>query len=209
PAGLPAAPVADAENSERAAGADVASAAGVSEPRLASLFRRRVNYPRDCLVEAAEEAAGPSHFTAVPLAETSLEQVCLQPVPETDSLCLGKQTQPDKTESDTTIDDSFNQSQDDFSSQELVDLKLQMDDSDKECEEDAALLENDAMDSEPASGGMTKLYSVQQINNFLDVTKGLRKPKIESYFPDLKVFLLSGTMAMRKASFDELDKPKR
>ncbi len=65
------------------------------------------------------------------------------------------------------------------------------------------------MDSEPVSGGMTKLYSVQQINNFLDVTKGLRKPKIESYFPDLKVFLLSGTMAMRKASFDELDKPKR
>ncbi|KAI2645944.1 Universal stress protein A [Labeo rohita] len=75
--------------------------------------------------------------------------------------------------------------------------------------ERAALLENDTMDSEPASGGMTKLYSVQQINNFLDVTKGLRKPKIESYFPDLKVFLLSGTMAMRKASFDELDKPKR
>ncbi len=56
---------------------------------------------------------------------------------------------------------------------------------------------------------MTKLYYVQQINNFLDVTKGLRKPKIESNFPDLKMFLLSGTMAMRKASFDELDKPKR
>ncbi|KAL0202077.1 hypothetical protein M9458_000095, partial [Cirrhinus mrigala] len=160
PAGLPAAPVADAENSERAAGADVASAAGVSEPRVGEPFSAPGELPerlvlvasKDSLVEAAEEAAGPSHFTAVPLAETSLEQVCLQPVPETDSLCLGKQTQPDKTESDTTIDDSFNQSQDDFSSQELVDLKLQMDDSDKECEEDAALLENDTMDSEPASG---------------------------------------------------------
>ncbi len=70
-------------------------------------------------------------------------------------------------------------------------------------------MENDAMDSEPVFGGMPKLYSVQQINNFLDVTKGLRKPKIESHFPDLKMFLLSGTMVMRKASFDELDKPKR
>ncbi len=70
-------------------------------------------------------------------------------------------------------------------------------------------MENDAMDSEPVSGGMPKLHSVQQINNFLDVTKGLRKPKIESHFPDLKMFLLSGTMVMRKASFDELDKPKR
>ncbi len=90
-----------------------------------------------------------------------------------------------------------------------MDLKLQMDDSDKECEEDTEIMENDAMDSEPVSGGMTKLYSVQQINNFLDVTKGLCKPKIESHFPDLKMFLLSGTMAMRKASFDELDEPKR
>ncbi len=90
-----------------------------------------------------------------------------------------------------------------------MDLKLQMDDSDKECEEDTEIMENDAMDSEPVSEGMPKLYSVQQINNFLDVTKGLRKPKIESHFPDLKMFLLSGTMPMRKASFDELDKPKR
>ncbi len=68
-------------------------------------------------------------------------------------------------------------------------------------------MENDAMDSEPVFGGMPKLYSVQQINNFLDVTKGLRKPKIESHFPDLKMFLLSGTMVMRKASFDELTNP--
>ncbi len=60
----------------------------------------------------------------------------LQAVPVTDSLCFEKQKQPDKTESNTTTDDSFNQSQDDISSQELVDSKLQMDDSDKECEED-------------------------------------------------------------------------
>ncbi len=102
----------------------------------------------------------------------------LQAVPVTDSLCLEKQKQPDKTESNTTTDASFNQSQDDISSQELVDSKLQMDDSDKECEDTTEIMENDAMDSEPVSGGMPKLYSVQQINNFLDVTKGLRKPKI-------------------------------
>ncbi|KAI2655886.1 hypothetical protein H4Q32_012668 [Labeo rohita] len=113
-AGLPAAPAADAENSERAAGADVASANGVSEPRVGEPFSALGELPerpvlvvsKDRLVEAAEEAAGPSHIPAVPLAETSLEQVCLQPVPETDSPCFGKQTQPDKTESDTTIDDS-------------------------------------------------------------------------------------------------------
>ncbi len=56
--------------------------------------------------------------------------------------------------------------------------KLSIDGSDKECEEDTEIMENDAMDSEPVSGGMTKLYSVQQINYSLDVTKGLRKLKI-------------------------------
>ncbi len=217
PAGLPAAPAADAENSEKAAGADVTSAAGVSEPQTGEAVSVPGDLPeipglvasKDGLVEAAEEVAGPSHIPAVPQAETSPEQVSLQAVPVTDSLCFEKQKQPDKTESNTTTDDSFNQSQDDISSQELVDSKLQMDDSDKECEEDTEIMENDAMDSEPVSGGMPKLYSVQQINNFLDVTKGLRKPKIESHFPDLKMFLLSGTMVMRKASFYELDKPKR
>ncbi len=43
PAGLPAAPAADAENSERAAGADVASAGGVSEPQPGEAF----SAPRD------------------------------------------------------------------------------------------------------------------------------------------------------------------
>lgn len=54
-----------------------------------------------------------------------------------------------------------------------------------------------------------KLYSLKQCNDFLDCPKGLRKPKIETFFPDLKWFLASGTKVMRKASFDEFDKPKR
>ncbi len=152
PAGLPAAPAADAENSKKAAGADVTSAAGVSEPQTGEAFSAPGDLPeipalvasKDGLVDTAEEVAGPSHIPAVPQVETSPEQVSLQAVPVTDSLCLEKQKQPDKTESNTTTDDSFNQSQDDISSQELVDLKLQMDDSDKECEEDTEIMENRA-----------------------------------------------------------------
>lgn len=65
------------------------------------------------------------------------------------------------------------------------------------------------MDLENTSEGRTKLYSLQQINTFLDNTNGLRKPSIESYFPDLELFLVSCTVAMRKATFDEIDRPKR
>lgn len=64
-------------------------------------------------------------------------------------------------------------------------------------------------DSKNTSEGRTKLYSLQQINAFLDNTKGLRKPIIEPYFPDLKLFLMSCTVAMRKAAFDELERPER
>ncbi len=102
PAGLPAAPAADAENSEKAEnnekapGADVTSAAGVSEPQTGEAFSAPGDLPeipalvasKDGLVEAAEEVAGPSHIPAVPQAETSPEQVSLQAVPVTDSLCF-------------------------------------------------------------------------------------------------------------------------
>lgn len=123
---------------------------------------------------------------------------------ETD-LIEGNQMQSDKIVNDATIDNSFKQSQDDLLSQKSVDLMV---DSGNEHEE-TEIMDNDAMDSELVTGGKNKMYSVQQILHFLDTTKGLCKPKIETYFPDLKLFLLSGTMAMRKASFDELDKPKR
>ncbi len=97
PAGLRP-PAADAENSEKAAGTDVTSAAGVSEPQTGEAFSAPGDLPeipalvasKDGLVEIAEEVAGPSHIPAVPQAETSPEQVSLQAVPVTDSLCLGK-----------------------------------------------------------------------------------------------------------------------
>lgn len=213
PTGLLAAPAADAENSVRAAGEDIVATAEASEPQPGEAFSAPGDVPEgrpvleasgDGLAGAVEEAAGPSHIPAVSQAETSPRPVCLQSVTET-NLIEGNQTQTDKIVKDTIIDNSFKQSQDDLLSQESVDL---MDDSGNE-HEDTEIMDNDAMDSELVTGGKTKMYSVQQINHFLDTTKGLRKPKIETYFPDLKMFLLSGTMAMRKASFDELDKPKR
>ncbi|ROL48617.1 hypothetical protein DPX16_12233 [Anabarilius grahami] len=52
-------------------------------------------------------------------------------------------------------------------------------------------------------------YTVQQLSNFLDATKNQRKPKLEKYFPDLELFVESGAIAMRKATLEELDQPKR
>lgn len=52
-------------------------------------------------------------------------------------------------------------------------------------------------------------YTVQQLNDFLDATKNQRKPNLEKYFPDLELFVESGAIVMRKATLEELDKPKR
>lgn len=86
-------------------------------------------------------------------------------------------------------------------------------DSDNEFEDMESLAsEFDGADSQASvefSNRRSKIYSVNRINNFLDETKGQRKPSIENFFPDLKLFLVSCTTAMRKATLDELDKPKR
>ncbi|RXN39011.1 Homeobox goosecoid [Labeo rohita] len=198
--------LAGAESSGGAAGADPAVAAVAPELQLAGA----PSVPDDPSVErplsassesgpvvAVEEAAGPSQTPAAPRAGTSLGRSQLVPADSPQQI----------NENENTITDDFI-TPNDISSQELLDLKGQMEDSDNDYE-DIELTENDGMDTEPASGGKIKLYSLQQINHFLDVTKGLRKPKIESYFPDLDLFLMSCTLAMRKATFDELDKPKR
>lgn len=52
-------------------------------------------------------------------------------------------------------------------------------------------------------------YTVQQINDFLNDTFNQRRPKLEKYFSDLQLFVDSCAMAMRKASLEELDQPKR
>lgn len=207
-------PVPALENIERAAGADDAATAGASEPQPDGAISAPGDLPEGTGVleasgdgpkEAVEEEAGPSHAPAETQPETSSGQVGLQPMPETDLVCDGGQAQPDKMESDTTTEELFKQGKDDFSSQASLDL---MDDSENE-HDDTDLMSNYGEDSELISGGKIKLYSLQQINHFLDTTKGLRKPRIGSFFPDVKLFLLSGSLAMKKASLDELDKPKR
>jgi len=117
---------------------------------------------------------------------------------EDESIENEQQIQPEVSEVKTSTDESIDQSQGDYVSQEV----------DFEKDDDELYDGNDMMDMENISG-RTKLYSLQQINTFLDNTKGLRKPSIESHFPDLKLFLISCTVAMRKATFDELDRPKR
>lgn len=52
-------------------------------------------------------------------------------------------------------------------------------------------------------------YTVQELSNFLDVTKNQRKPRLEKHFPDLELFVESGAIAKRKATLEELDQPKR
>lgn len=52
-------------------------------------------------------------------------------------------------------------------------------------------------------------YTIEQINDFLNATKNQKKTKVEMHFPNLRLFVESSQMAMKKATFEELDKPKR
>lgn len=80
-------------------------------------------------------------------------------------------------------------------------------DSDNDLESLGSL--SDGEDTERMESLIPKLYTVKQISDFLDETKGVRKPQIEAFFPDLKRFLVSCKIAMRKATFDELSRQKR
>lgn len=55
----------------------------------------------------------------------------------------------------------------------------------------------------------SRYYTVEQINDFLNATKNQRKPEIEMFFVDLRLFVESSLVAMKKATLDELDQPKR
>ncbi len=80
-------------------------------------------------------------------------------------------------------------------------------DSDNDLESLGSL--SDGEDTERMESLIPKLYTVKQLSDFLDETKGVRKPQIEAFFPDLKRFLVSCKIAMRKATFDELSRQKR
>ncbi|CAM4380158.1 unnamed protein product [Leuciscus chuanchicus] len=196
----------------RARGSDVADAAPLLHPQadaesapsgsLEEHGERSLSAnSSNSAVEITEVTQVADVMPVVKQSELSSDQINAKDVHEADSLedeQQQQQIQPEVSVIKISNDESIDQSQEDNVSQEV--------DFDKDDEE---LYGSDVMDLENTSEGRTKLYSLQQINTFLDNTKGLRKPSIESYFPDLKLFLVSCTVAMRKATFDELDRPKR
>lgn len=189
-----------------ARGSDVADAAPLLLPQAVT-ETAPMPAPNDSLEENGESfLLTNSNNSAVEIAQVAqvadvkvfVTQPELSSDHEDESIENEQQIQPEVSEVKTSTDESIDQSQGDYVSQEV----------DFEKDDDELYDGNDMMDMENISG-RTKLYSLQQINTFLDNTKGLRKPSIESHFPDLKLFLISCTVAMRKATFDELDRPKR
>lgn len=71
---------------------------------------------------------------------------------------------------------------------------------------DSSLI-SDIPDSQPAS--KKKLYTLEQVNNFMKETKGKRGVEIEHFFPDLRLFLHSAHVITRKATIEEFDQLKR
>jgi len=53
------------------------------------------------------------------------------------------------------------------------------------------------------------LYTVEQINSFLDVTKGKSGVEIEDFFPDTEKFVVSVMKARKVCSYEELSQQKR
>lgn len=53
------------------------------------------------------------------------------------------------------------------------------------------------------------LYSVEQINSFLDQTKGKSGVEISDYFPDTEKFIVSAMRARKVSSYEELTQQKR
>ncbi len=73
-------------------------------------------------------------------------------------------------------------------------------DLDSECS-DLITDELDELNSQESTVGRLKrplYYSLEQLDDFLNATKNLRKPKIKMYFPDLKLFIDSSVIAMKK-----------
>lgn len=54
-----------------------------------------------------------------------------------------------------------------------------------------------------------KLYSLTEISDFLEKTKGKRRVDIKSFFPDQKLFLCSADLILRKSTIIEFEQKKR
>lgn len=87
-----------------------------------------------------------------------------------------------------------------------------MDDDDNDYvdeEEDNVSADEESNASKLATRRKSKLYTLEQINDFLDVTKNVRNVRVEDFFPDLQLFLTSCAVAVKKASLSELEQAKR
>jgi len=76
--------------------------------------------------------------------------------------------------------------------------------------EDLSQCSNDGMkNDEQWSEDVKDMYTVEQINSFLDETKGKSGVEIEDYFPDIKKFISSVMWARKMSNYDELSQQKR
>lgn len=84
-------------------------------------------------------------------------------------------------------------------------------DSDSDCSDSIAdeLSETNSQGSIVGKFTKSRYYTVEQLNDFLNATKNQRKPQVEMFFSDLRLFIESSLIAMKKASLEELDQPKR
>lgn len=190
-------------------GANVNIAAAAVSEEVKSQANSDVNSAASSEPSAVERSTpGPSHEESVVSdssreASVNVSENRAEAQEDTDHDLQSQVEQAQSTNTTLNTEEMNCQSIEDVDSQELS-VCIQTDDSDIEDDDVESILdENSGADSRQ------KLYSLKQINDFLDCTKGLRKPKIETFFPDLSLFLTSGTTAMKKSSFDELDRQKR
>lgn len=75
-----------------------------------------------------------------------------------------------------------------------------------QCTEDG--MKEDEQWTDTSKGGEKDLYTLEQINSFLDNTKGRAGIEISDYFPDIDKFISSVMWARKRSSYNELSTKK-
>lgn len=80
-------------------------------------------------------------------------------------------------------------------------------DLDSDCSDSIAdgLSETNSQENTAERLANPRYYTVEQLNDFLNATKNQRKPEVEMFFSDLKLFIKSSLVAMKKATLEDLD----
>lgn len=118
---------------------------------------------------------------------------------------------PDKDVS-ASVDDNVGDAEDEGMNSDVVQVAGSQEKMDEEFECLSQCTDDGMKDDEWLE--MTKeaekdLYSVEQINSFLDQTKGKTGVEISDYFPDTEKFIVSVMRAKKISSYDELTQQKR